>query len=57
MVEETDLLFEGREDELIKECLEYYIRTYETGSPLRPGAGGPATTQRKELDDEENSNS
>ncbi len=21
-----------------KECLEYYIRTYETGSPLRPGA-------------------
>ena len=87
-MEETDLLFERREDELIlrdplfpynrlvccplcgalvptshlaehvqgdktmlriirlthpawtrKECLEYYIRTYETGSPLRPGAG------------------
>ncbi len=54
-MEETGLLFEGREDELIKECLEYYIRTYETGSWLRPGAGGRATTHRKELDDEENS--
>ncbi len=54
-MEETDLLFEGREDELITECLEYYIPTYETGSPLRPGAGGRATTHRKELYDEENS--
>ncbi len=54
-MEETDFLFGGREDELIKECLEYYIRTYETGSPLRLGAGGRATNHRKELDDEENS--
>ncbi len=54
-MEETGLLFEGREDELIKERLEYYIRTYETGSSLRPGAGGRTTTHRKELDDEENS--
>ncbi len=54
-MEETDILFEDREDELIKECLEYYIRTYETGSPLRLGAGGRATTHRKELDYEENS--
>jgi len=54
-MEETDILFEGREDEPIKECLEYYIRTYETGSPLRPEAGGGTITHRKELDDEENS--
>ncbi len=54
-MEETDLLFEGREDELITECLEYYIPTYETGSPLRLEAGGRPTTHRKELDDEENS--
>ncbi len=38
-MEKTDLLIEGREDELIKECLEYYIHTYETGSPLPPWAG------------------